>query len=124
MTKEYSRTDRIADLIQRELSVIMQRESQDPRFNLMTVSAVKVTRDLAQAKIYITSYQVSDKEKLTEVLRALNKAAGFFRSMLAQRMKLRTTPQLNFIYDESIEYGNRLSNLIDEAVKRDSPDES
>jgi len=123
MPKDYSRTERIADLIQRELSLIMQRESQDPRFSLITFSAVTVTRDLAHAKVYITSYQINGQEKLLEILRALNKAAGFFRSMLASRIKLRTIPQLTFVYDESIEYGTRLSSLIDEVVKRDSTDE-
>jgi len=123
MPKDYSRTERIADLIQRELSLIIQRESQDPRFGLITVSAVTVTRDLAHAKIYITSYQIDGQEKLKEILRALNKAAGFFRSMLASRIQLRTTPQLNFIYDESIEYGTKLSSLIDEVVQRDDVDE-
>lgn len=123
MPKDYSRIERIADLIQRELSLIIQRESQDPRFELITVSAVTVTRDLAHAKIYITSYKIDGQEKLKEILRALNKAAGFFRSMLASRIKLRTTPQLQFIYDESIEYGAKLSNLIDEVVNKDNIDE-
>jgi len=124
MAKEYSRTERVADLIQRELSIIIQRESQDPRFSLITISGVNVARDLAQAKVYITSYQIEGEDKLKEILRALNKASGFFRSMLASRIQLRTTPQLFFVYDESIEYGSRLSTLIDEALKRDSNDES
>jgi ribosome-binding factor A len=119
MPKEYSRTERIADLIQRELSTVLQRETHDPRFTLVTVSAVKVTRDLAQAKVYITCYQAQDKQAIAATTKALNKAAGFFRSLLAKQIQLRTIPQLHFIYDESIEYGNRLSNLIDEAVKRD-----
>ena len=125
MPKDYSRTDRIADLIQRELSTILLRESQDPRFALISVSAVTVTRDLAYAKVYISAYRADDdKQKITETVKALNKATGFFRSLLANRIQLRTTPQLKFIYDESIVYGNRLSNLIDEAVKRNSSDES
>lgn len=124
MPKDYNRTDRIADLIQRELATILMRESQDPRFAMISVSAVTVTRDLSQAKIYISAYQADGQQKITETIKALNKAAGFFRSLLANRIKLRTTPQLFFVYDESIEYGNRLTHLIDKALDRDSKDES
>ncbi len=119
MPKEYSRTERIGDLMQRELSHVLARESHDPRFNLLTVSAVKVTRDLAQAKVYVTSYTASDKQASADTIKALNKAAGFFRSLLAKQIQLRTIPQLRFIYDESIEYGSRLSTLIDEVNKRE-----
>lgn len=123
MPKDFNRIDRVADLIQRELSTILQRESHDPRFAMVTISAVTVTRDLAYAKVYVTSYQIKDKAAIQSTLQALNKAAGFFRSTLAKRIQLRTIPQLNFIYDESIEYGSRLSDLIDSAVKRDRSDE-
>lgn len=111
MTQNFKRTDRIAEMIQRKLAQIIPQEVKDPRLNgLVTVSAVKVAADLGHAKIYFTV--MSDDKKLAANI--LNAAANYLRSALARSITLRTVPQLHFIYDESLEYGQRLSRLIDD----------
>jgi len=114
MPKEYSRGRRIADQIQRELSEIIRLEIKDPRVGLVTLTDVEVSQDNAYAKVFFTSF--GEPVQQEAATRALNHAAGFLRSRLAQRLKLRTVPQLRFEYDVSVEHGVKLSRLIDEAV--------
>lgn len=111
MSSDFKRTDRIAEMIQRELAQVIQQEIKDPRLpKLITLSAVKVARDLGHAKIYFTVFN-GDQAVVCSIL---NTAASYLRSVLAKSSTLRTVPQLHFIYDESIEYGKRLSRLIDD----------
>lgn len=117
MAKDYSRTQRVADLIQRELAKLIQTEMEDPRVNLVTVTAVQVSRDLAYAKIYITQH--IDEKEIAKTVKVLNKAANFLRYRLAQVIDLRVIPELKFVYDASINYGSRLSSLIDEVIEED-----
>ena len=77
-----------------------------------------VTRDLSFAKVYISLLE-SDDEKIAAIIKVLNHASGFIRSVLSQKLTARKVPQLSFVYDSSIRYGNRLSQLIDEAVAAD-----
>jgi len=109
-----ARSARIADQIQRELAEIVRTELRDPRIGLLTLTGVELSRDQSHAKVFFTRLgEVSDNPAVT---RALEHAAGFLRSELAHRMRLRIVPQLHFEYDESVERGVRLSKLIDEAV--------
>ena len=101
--------ERVASDMQRELGNILLLEAKDEDFKRVTITACEVTNDLSFAKIYFTTFD--DKEK---VLHDLNNAAGFFRSKLASRLQIRHTPELRFIYDESIEYGNKIEKLIEE----------
>jgi ribosome-binding factor A len=105
-----ARPQKVADQIQRELSEIIRRELQDPRLSLVTITAVDAAPDLSHAVVYFTCL---DRVQAEAAERALRKAAGFLRSHLAQRIKLYTTPELRFRYDESVERGARLSQLID-----------
>jgi len=114
MPKDFPRARRIADQIQRELSDIIRLELKDPRVGLVTITGVEVTRDNAHAKVFFTA--LGEPVQQEAASRALSRAAGFLRSELAKRMKLRTVPQLRFDYDVSVERGVRLSKLIDEAV--------
>ena len=116
MPKEFSRIDRVADLIQKDLAMIIQREMQDPRVGMVTISRVKISKDLAHAKIFVT---VLPDEAAASSLETLNKAAGFLRGGLAKRIKIYKIPALFFIYDEDSLKATRLSKLIDEAVKTD-----
>jgi len=116
MPKEFSRGQRIGDLIQRELAVLLQVEIKDPRVGMVTLSEVKVSRDLAFADVYFTMLPEELAKEGTEVL---NSAAGFLRSQLARLLSTRTTPRLRFHYDHSIENGARMSKAINDAVKRD-----
>lgn len=112
MGNTFKRTDRIAEMIQRKLAVIIPQEVKDPRFKgFITISAVKVANDLSHAKVYFTVFN-EDKDEAALIL---NSAASYLRSALARSITLRTVPQLHFVYDESIEYGERLSRLIDKA---------
>jgi ribosome-binding factor A len=117
MPKDFSRTRRIGEQIQRELAVLLQREVRDPRLSQVTISAVEVTRDLSLATVYFTV--LGEKENLPPIQHALEKASGFLRHALGERMVLRSLPQLKFVYDASISRGATLSNLIDEAVAAD-----
>ena len=120
MCNDFKRTDRIAEMLQRKLAQLIQQEVKDPRLpKLITISAVKVTRDLGHAKVYFTVYN-SDPAITTTIL---NTAASYLRSALAKTVTLRTVPQLHFIYDESIEYGKRLSRLIDDVNDIESNDD-
>jgi len=114
MPQEYSRTQRIADQIQKYLAQLIQSELKDPRVGMVTITAVEVSRELDIARIYFSSYDMENEPGLA--LEGLQRAAGFLRSALAKRLKIRTTPKLIFVRDESVEYGNRLSALIDEAI--------
>ena len=120
MAKEYSRTQRVADQIQRELAQVIQQEMKDPRLGMVTVSAVDVTRDLAFADVFVSFLGVDDQEQVDKSLEVLKHASGFLRSHLAHAIKLRFTPQLRFRYDTSMRRGAFLSDLIEKARSRDS----
>lgn len=118
---DFKRTDRVAETMQRELALLIQQEIKDPRLpGLITISSVQVTKDLGHAKVYFTVFNGDPAE--TETL--LNSAGSYLRTALSKAMTLRTVPQLHFIYDKSIEYGSRLSRLIDEVNPPDTDDES
>lgn len=114
MAKEFSRSDRVAEQIQRELADLLQFEVKDPRIGMVTLTEVEVSGDMAHAKIYYSA-----NAGTPELQKGLEKSAGFLRSQLGKRMLLRTVPQLHFIYDASIDRGMRLSQLIDEALAPD-----
>ena len=115
MPKDYARTDRVAEQIQRELAELVRLEVKDPRVRMVTLTGVEVARDYSHAKVFYTTLEgTSDK-----VQQGLERAAGFLRSQLAHAMKLRITPQLHFVYDESVERGIHLSQLIEQAVASD-----
>jgi ribosome-binding factor A len=119
--KEFARTDRIGSEMQRELADLLREDVKDPRLGLITVQAVRVTRDLAHAKVFFTCFGTAEEARQREGL--LNgKLAGFLRHELGTRMALRTVPELHFVYDESIEAGERLSALIDRAVESERSD--
>ena len=108
--KKSGRPQKLGDLIQRELADLIRRELRDPRVGMITITAVDVSPDFSHAKVLFT---VLDEENLEEAGRGLKRAAGFLRSQLARRIKLYTTPELRFEYDESVARGDRLSRLID-----------
>lgn len=118
---DFKRVDRVAELIQRTLAELIQKEVKDPRLQgFVTISAVKVSKDLSYAKVYFTVFN-GDPAKAQVVL---NNAASFLRTALAKIITLRIVPQLKFVHDVSLEYGNRLSRLIDKVNNQDAnPDE-
>ena len=100
--------ERVASDMQRELGNILLLEAKDEDFKHVTITDCEVTNDLSFAKIYFTT--TDDREKVTK---DLNNAAGFFRSLLAERLQIRHTPELRFIFDESIEYGQKIEKIIE-----------
>jgi len=118
MPKDYPRSRRIAEQIQRELSDIIRLELNDPRVGMITITDVEVSPDHSHAKVFFT--MLDNDAKIQETRGALRHAAGFLRSRLAHSLKLRITPELRFEYDVSVERGVRLSRLIDAAVATDS----
>ena len=120
MAKDYSRTQRIGDQMQRELALLIQREIKDPRLGLVTITGVDVTRDLSHAKVYITVMGKDDDEQaISTNLHILGEASGFLRMQLGKAMKVLPIPQLHFLYDASIRRGVELSSLIERAVAED-----
>ena len=118
MAKEFSRSRRVGEQIQRELAELVQRELKDPRLGMITISAVEVSRDMSVAKVYFTVLGDESHDEKSS-LQALEHAGGFLRRELGHRMRLRSVPELRFHYDHSIEKGSRLSALINEAVASD-----
>jgi ribosome-binding factor A len=113
--KEFDRTERIGAELQRDIADIIRSEVKDPRLKRVTIQEVRVSRDLAHAKVYFTCFPLDDCGP--EQLRLLNgRLAGFLRARLARRVRLRSVPQLSFVHDESIARGEHLSRLIEEAV--------
>ena len=110
----------VADFIRDEVARIIQLEMRDPRVgSFVSVNDVRVSKDLSYADIYISSLQAETAESRQELIVTLNKAAGFFRSTLAKRHRMRTTPKPRFHYDELVESGPRLEALIANAVAAD-----
>ncbi len=118
--REFSRTDRVGQQIQKEIAVILQREIKDPRLGMVTVSAVEVSRDLSYAKIFITLFNTEDESKTKESLKILNEATGFIRSLLGKRIRARIMPELRFVLDNSLMEGMRISNLVDSVIREDN----
>lgn len=117
MPKEFSRGQRVAEQIKRELADLIQVEVKDPRVGHVTLTDVEVTPDYAHAKVYFTTLAGADA--LPGIEAGLRRASGFLRRELGHRIRLHTLPDLRFIYDASVERGSRLSQLIDEAVESD-----
>lgn len=105
------RTERVASQIQQELSRLLLTEAKDPRLSAVSITDVDVTPDLQQASVYYVLFGDEDRGR---VAKGLEKAAGFLRTSLGQRVQLRHTPDLRFIYDDSLERGNQMEKLLDE----------
>ena len=121
MRKNSVKNIRINGEVQKALSEIIRSELKDPRSHPMTsVVQVSVTPDLKICKAYISV--LADEEQAKDTIRGLKSAEGFIRTQLAKKINLRNTPEIFFVLDQSIEYGVRMSKLIDEVTK-DLPDE-
>ena len=126
MPKDFSRTSRLGEQIQRDLAKMIQFDMKDPRLGMVTLNAVKVAKDLGYADIYFTvmgakgeTDESTEEEIRNNAVKILNDAARYLRGELARDMKTRTTPALRFHYDESLLRGHRMTNLINKAVAED-----
>ena len=119
-----SRSHKVGSVIKKHLSTIIQFELRDPRVSgLVTVSEVKVSPDLSFAKVYIARVG-GEPENVETFLEPFRHAKPFFRKRLSQEVKLRIVPELHFVYDSSIEYGDKLSKLIDKLVAEEDESNS
>ena len=105
------RIDKINQAIRKEIGNIVQFELKDPRLEFITITQVEVTKDLQHAKVYFSF--LGDASKMSEIQKGLNSARGFVRKLVGQRVKLRYTPEIDFIFDESIEYSIHIDQTIE-----------
>lgn len=124
MPKEFTRSDRVADAVQRILAQVIPKEIRDPRLGMVNINAVEVARDLSLAKVYITLVGESDAAQCKQSAEILNRAASFLRNSVGRELTMRSTPRLQFIYDESAVRGQQLSSLIDNAIASDNANRS
>ena len=124
MAREFSRTERIAQQIHKEVASIVQNEYKHRVGDsvgdtpLITLSGVEVSRDLAHAKVYVTCYSDSE-EQVKSQIKQLNDYKGFIRGILAKRIRMRAVPALHFFRDQTITEGMRISNLVSQTVAED-----
>ena len=116
MPREFSRSQRMAEQIRRELAEIVRDEIKDPRMGLCSFTAVKLSRDLSNAVVFCT---VLDEALRDDTVETLNHAAGFIRSQIASRIRARTVPVLKFVNDDSVERGEAMEALIKKAIRSD-----
>jgi ribosome-binding factor A len=119
MPREYSRTDRVADHLRRELASLIQLEMRDPRTAMVSITDVAVSKDLAHARVFYTVLGKDSAEEARPVTEALNRAAGFLRSRLSRDSTMRTVPALKFEFDASVGRGRFMEDLIERAVATD-----
>ena len=108
--------ERLNHAFQEEISMILMREVKDENIKFVTITGVETTSDLSFSKVYYTVLDESKKEKTKE---ALEKASSFIRTKLAERVEIRHTPELKFIYDTSIDYGNHIEKIIEEIKEKE-----
>ena len=113
----FSRADRVGGLIQKVLSDILKKSIKDPRLKMATITGVKVSRDLKQARIYFAI--AGDNQKKGAAVKGFNSAYGFIKRTLAHELDLKYMPDLKFFYDESLDYGSHIDKLI-ESVKSEN----
>ncbi|GMM88109.1 30S ribosome-binding factor RbfA [Vibrio fortis] len=118
MSKEFSRTQRVSQQLQKELAIMLQREVRDSRIGMVTISDVEVSRDLAYAKVFVTFLCVGEQTPESS-LAALKEHEPQLRMMLGKRIRLRLTPEIRFTYDNTLVEGMRMSNLVSEVVSED-----
>lgn len=119
MAREFSRTQRVADHLQRELAGLVQHEVRDPRLGMVSITGVDVSRDLGHARVYYTVLGCDSSADAVESTEVLNKAAGFLRRQLSRDSSMRSVPQLKFQFDASVGRGRDLENLIRRAADAD-----
>ena len=107
-----SRASRVGDQIQAELASLLTRQVHDPGIGFLTITQVKLSPDLQQARVYYTS--IGDDKAKRESARALDRATPFLRRQVGQRLRLKRVPELTFFYDESIEQGDRVERILQE----------
>lgn len=118
MAKMFNRSRRVAQELQKEIAILLQREMKDPRVGMVTVSDVDLSRDLAYAKIYVTFLGDNSPGEIKNKIDILNGMSGFIRTSVGHVMRLRIVPEITFIYDDSLVEGMRIFNLVSEVNRK------
>ncbi|MDP3837864.1 MAG: 30S ribosome-binding factor RbfA [Methylococcales bacterium] len=121
MAKEFGRNARVSSQMQKELSLVLQRDVKDVRLGFVTINEVVVSKDLAVAKIYVTVLNADEQAKKDNV-KLLNELAPMIRHELAKRMRLRHISTLRFYYDTSFDTGMRVAELLSDVVQSEDKD--
>jgi ribosome-binding factor A len=116
----YSRAERVSTLIRQALSDILKKRIKDPRLKMITITGVKMSRDLRVARIYFATS--SGPEHAADATRAFNSASGFIKRILAREIELRYMPDISFFYDESYDYGAHIEELLKSVMSEDGSD--
>lgn len=111
-----SRLEKVQEELRHQISLIVQQELKDPRIGFVTITRVEVTPDLKTAKVYFT--RLGPKESFEDTVNGLNRSAGFVRKLIGERMRIKFTPQINFIYDDSLKRQDRIDEIIDKIHKQ------
>lgn len=125
MARESVRQRKVADKIKQNISIIIDREINDPDKGFVTITHVKISPDLSIASIYFTV--LGDDAQKEKSIATLNRAKNFIRAELAPRLKLRNVPDLRFFADDTLEYARKIENLLQKVKEQDktrNPDES
>ena len=124
MPREFSRSQRMAEQLRRELAEIVQDELKDPRLGFLSFTEVRMSRDLSHAVVYCSVFQAgqdnSEKNTAEDSIEVLNRAVGFIRKSIARRIRARIVPTLKFVIDESVTRGAAMDDLIREAIDSDN----
>lgn len=118
MVQSVKRARQVADVIRHAVAHALKKSVQDPRLRSLSITSVEVSPDLRHAKIYYVPPQTAD---LALIKIALLKAIGFFRCVLADNLDMRYVPKIEFVYDEALERGTRISELINQALSDEKP---
>lgn len=113
MAKDYPRSDRVAQLLSRNIALLISKEINDERVKALNVIEVEVTRDLRHAEVFLVASGMPDQEMIDQSMRALQRAGKFIRHHLMQNLDMRRCPELHFKYDYSVQRGAEMSALID-----------
>ena len=124
MPREFSRSQRMAEQVRRELAEIVQDELKDPRLGFLSFTEVRMSRDLSHAVVYCSVFQAdqdgSDGNTAQDSIDVLNRAVGFIRKSIARRIRARIVPTLKFVIDESVTRGAAMDDLIRDAIDSDN----
>lgn len=116
MKKNTQRPQRVAEVIHRELAILIPKTCHDPKIQHITITAVKLSVDLSYATVYVTSMK---DDEIEDSVQALNNAVRFLRQGLAKNLNLRAVPRLRFVYDASIQHASNIYNLIDSVTQNE-----
>lgn len=117
----YSRAERVKQALKEEISKILEYELKDPRVGMVTITRVELTNDLRHAKVYFSV--IGDENKKEQTRKGIENATGFVKKLIGQRIRLKFLPEITFKYDDSIEYAQHISEVLDKIKKQEKGDE-